>query len=87
MLDAELLPENLFPDSLTNDQLHKTKKLSSEQRLETIAYILAVAAHRHRFRKANNVNELTDITDFSATSGEGLDLSVKTSVIHDNRVL
>ena len=62
-------------------------RLNPEQRLDAIAAILAIAALRSRYRKANNTNNLKNVAVSSGTFGEGLDSSARKSVIHDNRVL
>ena len=60
MLNAEFVPENPFPDVLPKDQLPDAKRLSPHQRLDAIARILAVAAHRNRFRKAQIINNVSE---------------------------
>jgi hypothetical protein len=84
MLDVELAPENPYSNQLTDAQLPDAEGINPEQRLDAIAAILAIAALRSRYRKANN---LKNVADSSRTFGEGLDSSDRKSVIHDNRVL
>ena len=87
MLDVELAPENPYSNQLTDDQLPDAEGINPEQRLDAIATVLAIAALRNRYRKANNANNLKNVADSSGTFGEGLDSSARKSVIHDNRVL
>jgi len=84
MLDVELAPENPYSNQLTDVQLPDAECITPEQRLDAIAAILAIAALRNRYRKANNANDLKNVADSSRTFGEGLDSSARKSVIHDN---
>ena len=83
MLDVELAPENPYSNQLTDAQLPDAEGLTPEQRLDAIVAILATAALRNRYRKANNANNLKNLADSSGTSREGLDCSARKSVIHD----
>lgn len=70
MLNMELAPENPYSNQLADAQLPDAECITPEQRLDTIAAILAIAALRNRYRKIYNANNLKKLADSSIISGE-----------------
>ena len=50
MLDADLVPEDCFPDPMDLDDLPDPDCLTPVQRMESIASILGIAVLRHKYR-------------------------------------
>ncbi|GAB1398900.1 hypothetical protein MASR1M66_03520 [Aminivibrio sp.] len=69
MLDVELARKP-YSNQLTDAQLPDAEGITPEQRMDSIAAILAIAALRSRYRKANNANNLKNIAGSSGTFRE-----------------